>query len=156
MARPSQPDDLDLAETATRLRLTVTRLARLLRQQSSAGLSPSQMSALATISRHGPLTLGRLAEHERVAPPTITRIVAKLEESGLVTRQVNTTDRRYAEVAIRPEGIDIIEEIRRRKNEWLTEQLQDFTPEDLARLDDVLPLLEALTTRPLSTPEVHP
>lgn len=161
MARPPQPDDVDsardteIADTAAHLRLSVTRLARILRQESSAGFSPSQMSALAAIARHGPLTLGRLADHERVAPPSITRIVAKLEEAGLVTRQTSTTDRRYAEVALRPEGIDILEEARRRKNEWLTEQLRDLTAEDLRRLDDALPILEALTARQLA-PESSP
>ena len=69
---------------AGRLRLSATRLARRLRQQADTGLSPSQLSALATIRTHGPLTLGALAEHERVAPPSVTKVVAKLEAAGWV------------------------------------------------------------------------
>ena len=150
-ARTNEPVDVaadtSIADTASQLRLTVTRLARLLRQQSDTGLTPSQMAALATVLRHGPLTLGRLAEIERVAPPTITRIIAKLEESGLVTRETSATDRRYSEVAITDAGIEVIAEIHRRKNEWLAERLRELDPDDLARLDDALHALEAITTR---------
>src|SRR5581483_3236215 len=78
--------DIAASEIAARLRLSATRLARRLRQVSGAGLSPSQQSALAVIANHGPLTLGALAEHERVAPPSITKVVSKLEADRLVTR----------------------------------------------------------------------
>jgi DNA-binding MarR family transcriptional regulator len=69
---------------AAHLRVGATRLARLLRRQGDTGLSPSQISALTSIERHGPMTLGQLADHERVAPPSITRVVDKLVERGLV------------------------------------------------------------------------
>ena len=72
---PAQVDE----ELAARLRLSATRLARRLRQEADAGLTPSQLSALAVIEREGPLTLGALADHEKVAPPSITKVVAKLE-----------------------------------------------------------------------------
>ena len=77
-----RPSATDTAAMAARLRLSATRLARRLRQESGAGLSPSQQSALAVIANHGPLTLGALAEHERVAPPSITKVVSKLECDG--------------------------------------------------------------------------
>ena len=92
----------DAVVMAGRLRLSATRLARQLRQESDAGLSPSQLSALATIERHGPLTLGALAEHERVAPPSVTKVVAKLEAAGLVERQLDAADRRVARVSTTP------------------------------------------------------
>src|ERR1700752_82582 len=85
-------------EIATRLRLSATRLARRPRQESGAGLSPSQLSALAVIANHGPLTLGALAEHERVAPPSITKVVTKLECDGLVPRAPDPSDRRICRV----------------------------------------------------------
>ena len=72
---------------ASRLRVSATRLARTLRREAGTGLSPSQLSVLASIDTHGPMTLGTLAGHERVAPPSITRVVTKLEGSGLVSRQ---------------------------------------------------------------------
>ena len=69
-------------ETVTRTRLAVLRLARRLRQQAFPGITPSQQSALAAIEHAGPLTLGALAAIENVRPPSITRIVAALEEQG--------------------------------------------------------------------------
>src|SRR6266446_3570880 len=88
------PAPLATPEIAARLRLSATRLARLLRQQS----------ALAVIANHGPLTLGALAEHERVAPPSITKVVTKLEADGLVIRSPDPGDRRVCRVAISPQG----------------------------------------------------
>src|ERR671928_795791 len=101
---PSAPTTGTAPEIAARLRLSATRLARRLRQESSAGLSPSQQSALAVIANHGPLTLGALAEHERVAPPSITKVVTKLESDGLVIRTPDPGDRRVCRVAISAEG----------------------------------------------------
>ena len=84
---------------AARLRLSATRLARRLRQEAGTGLTPSQLSALATVHNHGPLTLGSLAEREQVAPPSITKVVAKLEADGLLQRSPDPTDRRVSHVA---------------------------------------------------------
>src|SRR2546423_9942609 len=109
------PNPASATEIAARLRLSATRLARRLRQESSAGLSPSQQSALAVIANHGPLTLGALADHERVAPPSITKVVSKLECDGLVTRAADPDDRRVCRVAISPAGDALLEESRRRK-----------------------------------------
>src|SRR3954464_15305110 len=104
MRNPSSPVRSTTAapEIAARLRLSATRLARRLRQESGAGLSPSQQSALAVIANHGPLTLGALAEHTRAAPPSITKVVSKLECDGLVTRSPDPADRRICRVAISP------------------------------------------------------
>src|SRR4051812_42249925 len=90
------PHPTDATAMAARLRLSATRLARTLRRQADTGLSPSQLSALATVERHGPMTLGALAEHENVAPPSVTRVVAKLEGEGLLARRPDPNDRRIA------------------------------------------------------------
>ncbi len=145
---PNEPTD-----DATRLRLSITRLARLLRQQSTTGLSPSQVSALASIARHGPLTLGALADWERVAPPTITRIVTRLEDDGLVTRETSPADRRRTEVAITGAGRDVMRETNRRKNAWLADRLADLTPDERRQVHDAIGALDALTT---STPPTEP
>src|SRR5207248_11562840 len=87
--------DTDLA---ARLRLAITRLARRLRQQAEGEVTPSQLSALSSVERLGPVTLGELAAVERVQPPSMTRIVAGLEEAGLVARKVDERDRRIARV----------------------------------------------------------
>src|SRR5437764_15124733 len=96
--------DIAAAEIAARLRLSATRLGRRSRQESGPGLSPSQQSALAVIANHGPLTLGALAEHERAAPASITKLVTKRECAGLVTRSADPTDRRICRVATAPQG----------------------------------------------------
>ena len=132
------------ADIASRLRLSATRLARRLRQESGAGLSPSQQSALAVISNHGPLTLGALAEHERVAPPSITKVVSKLECDGLVTRTPDPGDRRVCRVSISPEGAALLEESRRRKTAWLTARISELDPDRQRRLADALDVLDEL------------
>ena len=131
-------------DIAARLRLSATRLARRLRQESGAGLSPSQQSALAVIANHGPLTLGALAEHERVAPPSITKVVSKLECDGLVTRTPDPSDRRICRVAISPDGEALLEESRRRKTAWLAARINELSPERLRRLADALDVLDEL------------
>lgn len=138
------PDTLDLAEVAARLRLTVTRLSRRLRQESTTGLTPSQASALVVISLHGPLTLGALADHERVAPPSITKVVTKLEADGLVTRTVDAADRRVTHVAATQVGHDLVTESRRRKTTWLAGRIRTLSAEDQALLAAAVDVLERL------------
>ncbi len=136
--------DIDTPDLAARLRLSTTRLARQLRKASDTGLTPSQYSALITIEHHGPVTLGALAAHERVTPPSITRIVAKLEEDGFVRRATDATDRRVGRVAVTPKGASLIARSRRRRNEWLAARLGDLPADDVARLAAALGVLEAL------------
>ena len=131
-------------EIAARLRLSATRLARRLRQEAGAGLSPSQLSALAVISNDGPLTLGALAEHERVAPPSITKVVSKLECVGLVTRTPDPKDRRVCRVEVSPEGAALLDEVRRRKTAWLTARISQLDADQQRRLADALDVIDEL------------
>jgi DNA-binding MarR family transcriptional regulator len=133
------------AALAGRLRLSATRLARILRRQADIGLSPSQLTALATIEHHGPMTLGALAEHERVAPPSITKAVAKLEASGFVRRVPDPTDGRVVRVTTTPTGVALLAESRRRKDAWLAERLADLDADKRARLAAALDVIEELT-----------
>src|SRR5919205_2842653 len=92
--RTAEPGETgETAELAGRLRLAVTRLARLMRQQTDTGLSPTLLAALATVESAGPLTLGELACREQVAPPTVTKAVGGLEEQGFLSRTVDPGDR---------------------------------------------------------------
>lgn len=136
--------DLDIAEVAARLRLSSTRLARRLRQQAGTGHTPSQLSALATIDHHGPLTLGALADHERVAPPSITKAVAKLEADGLVERATDPDDRRVQRVRTTKAGRNLIAETRRRKTTWLTARIRELPADEQARLAAALDVLDHL------------
>jgi len=133
-------------EIAGRLRLSATRLARRLRQEARTGLSPSQLSALAAVERHGPLTLGALADHEQVAPPSVTRVVAKLEADGFLSRQPDPDDRRVTRVVVTPKGRNLLGTSRRRKTTWLATRLESLDPETRARIAEALDALDALTT----------
>src|ERR671910_3118984 len=93
-----------MPDLASRLRLDISRMARRLRQEAGAGLSPSQTAALATIERHGPLTPSELAERERVQRPTVTRVLARLEEAGLVDRAADPHVRRSSLLSVSDGG----------------------------------------------------
>jgi DNA-binding MarR family transcriptional regulator len=134
-------DDTDLA---ARLRLAVTRLARRLRQQAEGEVTPSQLSALSSVERLGPLTLGELAGVERVQPPSMTRIVAGLEEAGLVARTVDERDRRIARVQTTVAGQRFLERSRGRKNAYLAARIRTMNTEDRAVLARAAALLEHL------------
>jgi DNA-binding MarR family transcriptional regulator len=138
----------DVAEVAHRLRLATARLARLMRQQVGTGLSPSQYSVLVSIEHNGSLTLGELAAIEQVAPPTITKIVSKLEEDGLVSRTVDTRDRRVARVAVSDAGQSRLDAARSRRDAWLSQRLDEFGADDIDRLVAALDVLEALASGP--------
>jgi len=135
---------LSASELAARLRIVVMRLHRRLRAEAGDELSPTLVAALVSIERHGPLTLGRLAELERVTPPSITRVVAKLERAGLVTREVDASDRRVSRVGITPEGAGLLQRSRRRKAAYLAQRFDTLAPADLAVVRDALPILELL------------
>jgi DNA-binding MarR family transcriptional regulator len=143
----SVPTSDETAELAGRLRLSITRLARQLRQTSDSDLSPTQGSVLATIGTSGPLTLGELAELERVAGPTITKVIGLLHEKGLVDKITDPADRRFVRVQLTAEGEALLERTRARKTAWLARQLQDLSPEEIEQLVAATDVLEHLTAR---------
>lgn len=145
MPSPSLPATVDASELAGRLRLSVTRLARQLRQTADTDLSPTQGAVLATISNHGPLTLGELAERERVAGPTITKVIGVLHARELVSKTTDPDDRRYVRVELTATGAALVERSRARKNAWLARRLRELPPDDIERLAAVTDLLERLT-----------
>jgi DNA-binding MarR family transcriptional regulator len=144
VASRSEPRPALPADFAPRLRLATMRLARLLRQQGDPGISQTLISALATVARTGPVTLGRLAELESVQPPSMTRIVAKLEDLALVVRRADVADRRVAWVTVTPEAESLLAEVRIRRNELLASRLANLDGRDLDALEAALPALERL------------
>lgn len=140
-------------EVAARLRLSATRLHRRLRRHAGDALTPSQTSALAAIDIHGPLTLGALAEHEGVSAPSVTKVLAILEEDGLVQRSADPTDRRVHYVTITAKGAALIEESRRRRTAWLTERVRELDPDQRSALADALDVLDVLSQRDLAQKE---
>jgi DNA-binding MarR family transcriptional regulator len=133
--------DTHLAE---RLRLVITRLARRLRQQGDAEASPTQLAVLATIERHGPITLGELAAAERVQPPTVTAAIDRLEGQGLVRRLPDGTDRRVIRVDVTAAGRKLLARHRSRKTAYLAKRLDGLTPAERATLADAAAILDRL------------
>ncbi|MPY94981.1 MAG: MarR family transcriptional regulator [Acidimicrobiia bacterium] len=145
--KPLREDD-DLVALSSRLRYSVARLNRLLRNQDGGGLGATASAALATVSRAGAPTLGELAAHEHVAAPTMTKVVAKLEERGLVRREADPSDGRVSRVVITAVGEVHLEENRSRRTAWLVGRLGDLDEHDVERLAAALPVLELLSTPP--------
>ena len=132
------------ADAASRLRVAVARLNRHLRRTAPGELTLSQWSALVTVETQGPVRIGDLAEREGVSAATATRMVAALEELGLVTRESDVADRRSWRVSLTPAGRAKLEWARRRRTERLAQRLSTLSPDDVRRLMDALPVLELL------------
>src|SRR3954447_2274197 len=129
-------------DLAHRLRPVLTRLARRMRQEASGDLSPTMSAALATISCHGPLTPSELAARERIQRPTATRVLARLEEAGLVARTADPADRRSFLVATTASGHELLDVLRERKDAYLALRLDRLSPSELATLDRAASILE--------------
>jgi DNA-binding MarR family transcriptional regulator len=138
----------DVPALASRVRLSVMRLSRKLRREGSgAEITPTLLAALSTIARHGRMTAGELANHEQVQKPTVTRILADLQERGLVSRTADPLDGRIAWVQISVEGQRLLQSIRRRHDAYLAARLKRLTPDELSVLESAAEILERLTDR---------
>ncbi len=147
MTGPSDDDrasDSDL-ELVVRLRLAVARLNRQLRAQSANDLTLSMQSALFTVSREGPLTLGALALREQVAPSMVTKLLDRLEGDGLVERTTGESDKRVKFVAATPLGHERTQQIRLRRQAWLATRIDALQPDEVHRLAAAIDVLEALS-----------
>jgi DNA-binding MarR family transcriptional regulator len=131
-------------QLASRLRLAVARTARRLRQEAGGGLSPTLTAALASIDNHGPLTPSELADRERIKRPTATRLIASLEESGLVARTSDPSDRRSSLIATTPEGRELMRTLRTRKDAYLARRLAKLTTDERETLARAAAILERL------------
>jgi DNA-binding MarR family transcriptional regulator len=128
----------------TRLRVALARLSRRLRRHELAGITPTQLAALATVERAGPMRLGDLAAVEGIAPSTLTRLVTALEESGYVRRGADPSDARASTLAITSLGSEALERIRTENTRMLAVSLRGLTPGQRAALAAALPVLEQL------------
>jgi DNA-binding MarR family transcriptional regulator len=133
-----------ITDVAGHLRLVVARTARRLRQEAGADLSPSLSSALAAIERHGPVTPSELADHERVQRPTATRVIARLEELGLVDRAPDPGDRRSSLISASVAGRTLLRRQRSRKNQYLARRLAALDADEVATLERAAAILERM------------
>ena len=148
MTHPEHRSDAGLA---TALRISVSRLARRLRvERTAAGLtepdlSETQLAALAALERHGAMTPGELAEHEKVQPPSMTRVISALVDSQLVRREPHPSDRRQVLLTATDAGRDLVIQARRRREAWLAQRLRELSPPERAALRAAAPILEKLS-----------
>jgi DNA-binding MarR family transcriptional regulator len=119
------------AQLATTLRDAIYRFNRRSRQTRPVGdLTVAQLSALTSLELGGALTPSELAEIERVQPPTMTKLVAKLEERGLVRRTPHPTDRRQVILSVTEPGQAILAQFERARDEWLSRRLAELSTEE--------------------------
>jgi DNA-binding MarR family transcriptional regulator len=143
MTRPTTTISTD-AETAARLRLVISRLARAVRQHGAAGLTPSQVSALATIEEFGPIRMSDLAGYELIGAPVATRVVSSLQELGLVQKAHGSTDGRVSLIELSDAGRETLNELWSERAAGLTARIERLNPDQIAVLTAALPVLETL------------
>jgi DNA-binding MarR family transcriptional regulator len=133
------------------MRISISRLARRLRVErlglggTETSLSDIQLAALAALERHQEVTPGGFAAHKKVQPPSMTRVIAVLEERNLVQRAAHPTDRRQVVLTVTAEGRALVNRVRRRREAWLAQRLQELTQEERAILRAAAPILEKLS-----------
>jgi DNA-binding MarR family transcriptional regulator len=133
---------------ASRLRLAVVRLNRKLRaQRPDSAVSLTKLAALSTLYKCGPLTPGELAAREGVQPPSMTRVIAGLEEIGLVTRGPHPTDGRQAIVALTPAGTSFLEAEVSVREAWLDRRLAELTAEERELLDRAAQIIDRIAAQ---------
>lgn len=132
-------------DLSAQLRPVLLRLARRMnRRASTAELTPSRLSALASIGRAGPLRLGELAQRERISKSSVTRLVDRLEEAGYITRVTDPSDGRGTLVDVTAPGREVIDAATARAEDYLTQQLAGLGEDDLRVLEAAWPTLERL------------
>jgi DNA-binding MarR family transcriptional regulator len=138
---------LDTAALAHELRLAVMRFSRRLRSQRvDTSVTLTHLAALSTLRRHGPMSPGELAGHERVQPPSMTRVVVALEGMGLVTRTPHPTDGRQVVIDLTATAHELLDAEARAREAWLSGRLQELSAEDRAVLRDAAAIMDQLAS----------
>jgi DNA-binding MarR family transcriptional regulator len=145
------PDTLVAEDTAlatalaSALRLSVVRLNRRLRgQRADESVTLTQLAALSTLKAHGPLTPGELAAYEKVQPPSMTRVLAALEEHRLIVRSPHPSDGRQALVELTGAGHDLLAQEVRMREAWLSQRLAELRPDERAVLSAASLIIDKL------------
>ena len=141
MARPL----LDAAALAHELRIAVMRFSRRLRgQRVDTSVTLTHLSAMSTLRRHGAMSAGELAAHERVQPPSMTRVVVALESKGLVTRTPHPTDGRQVVIELTPAAHELLDAEARAREAWLSGRLEQLSPDERQILQDAATIMDKL------------
>jgi DNA-binding MarR family transcriptional regulator len=135
--------DREIEQLASRLHSASIHLLRHVRKADTAtGEGPARLSALSVLVFAGPMTLGRLAAAEQVKPPTMTRIAAGLEKSGLAQRVSDAADARRVTIAATAKGRQLLLAGQRRRVEALARELREMSSKDLRSLREAMDVLE--------------
>ncbi|HVI36822.1 MAG TPA: MarR family transcriptional regulator [Gaiellales bacterium] len=138
---------LDTAALAHDLRLAVMRLSRRLRNQRvDTSVTLTHLAALSTLKRHGPMGPGELASHERVQPPSMTRVVVALEGMGLVTRTPHPTDGRQVIIGLTDAAEELLSAEARAREAWLSGRLHDLSVEERSVLREAAAIMDKLAS----------
>ena len=141
----SEDQAIPPAELASVLRPALLRLTRTIRNQRvDESVTLTLLAALMTLEKFGPMSPGELAGHERVQPPSMTKILAKLEEKGLVQRSPHATDRRQVVVVATDAGRVLLAKERHERDAWLSTRLSMISAGERELLARVAPLLDRL------------
>ena len=136
---------LDTAALAHDLRLSVMRFSRRLRNQRvDTSVTLTHLAALSTLKRHGPMRPGELAAHERVQPPSMTRVVVALEGMGLVTRTPHPTDGRQVVIDLTPAAEALLGDEARAREAWLSGRLEQLSPQEREILQEAATIMDKL------------
>ena len=142
-----EPADLDAAALAHELRIAVMRFSRRLRgQRVDTSVTLTHLSAMSTLKRNGPMSPGELAGHERVQPPSMTRVVVALEGMGLVTRTPHPTDGRQVIIGLTPAAEDLLGAEAQAREAWLSERLHELSTEERAVLREAAVIMDKLAS----------
>jgi DNA-binding MarR family transcriptional regulator len=144
MTSTDRGDIDEQTELAARLRLVVGRLHRRIRIDGRESIPPLQLSALATLEQHGPLRLSELARREAVTAPTMSRVLAALDEQGLVIRSPDPADARGVQIVLSAHGSARLDDVRSHRTALVARRLARLDDEQRAQIVAALPALESL------------
>jgi DNA-binding MarR family transcriptional regulator len=136
---------LDAAALAHELRIAVMRFSRRLRgQRVDTSVTLTHLSAMSTLRRHGAMSAGELAAHERVQPPSMTRVVGALEAMELITRTPHPTDGRQVVIELTPAAHELLDAEARAREAWLSGRLEQLSPQEREVLQDAATIMDKL------------
>ena len=144
MTSTERRDTDEQTELAARLRLVVGRLHRRIRIDGRESIPPLQLSALATLEQYGPLRLSELARREAVTAPTMSRVLAALDEQGLVIRSPDPNDARGVQIVLSEDGAARLDEVRNHRTALVARRLARLGDEQRAHILAAIPALESL------------
>jgi DNA-binding MarR family transcriptional regulator len=140
-----EPSDLDAAALAHELRIAVMRFSRRLRgQRVDTSVTLTHLSAMSTLRRHGAMSAGELAAHERVQPPSMTRVVGALEAMELITRTPHPTDGRQVVIELTPAAHELLDAEARAREAWLSGRLGQLSPREREILQSAAAIMDKL------------